>query len=323
MKRTGLLLTLLLCIYLADGQEIVVGKLRNETSRTIKKDMDTSTWNWKRGGLMSFSMTQGSLSNWAAGGDNFSLAANAYLNYFFFFRKGRHFWDNNLDVNFGFVQTTSLGGRKNDDRIDYLSKYGYKMDSLGQWYLSMLFNFRSQFFDGYTYSSGVPELSSSVLSPAYLIVSAGFDYKPSDKLSVFLSPLTSRSTFLAKKVLSEKGVYGVPKGQHSIAQVGAFATVNYNNGALAKNVGYKGRLDLFSNYSDHPENVDIFMTNLFSFRINRHFSATYNLDMIYDDDIRLFGPTNTSPGLQLKSMIGLAFMQPIAVRKVTYKSSGI
>src|SRR6478735_3040989 len=182
MKIPLLLLTILLLgSHMVDAQEIVVVKLRNETSRTIKKETDTSTWNWKRGGLMSFSLTQGSLSNWAAGGDNFSMAANIYLNYFFFYRKDRHSWDNNLDFNFGFVQTSSLGGRKNDDRIDYLSKYGYKMDSSGQWYLSMLFNFRSQFFDGYTFSNNVGELSSSILSPAYVIVSAGFDYKPSQR----------------------------------------------------------------------------------------------------------------------------------------------
>ena len=319
MKRPGLLLAMLLSIYMVDAQEIVVGKLRNETSRTIKKETDTSTWNWKRGGLMSFSLTQGSLSNWAAGGDNFSMAANIYLNYFFFYRKDRHSWDNNLDFNFGFVQTSSLGGRKNDDRIDYLSKYGYKMDSVGKWYLSMLFNFRSQFFDGYTFSNNVGELSSSILSPAYVIVSAGFDYKPSQRLSVFLSPLTSRSTFVVKHSLSEKGFYGVTPGDHSITQVGAFATMNYNNESIANNVSYKGRLDLFSNYGNHPQNVDIYMTNLFSFRINKNFSATYSLDMIYDDDIRLFGPTNTSPGLQLKSLIGLAYLKPLAVRKIVYK----
>ncbi|MBV9986294.1 MAG: DUF3078 domain-containing protein [Chitinophagaceae bacterium] len=320
MKRPVLLLAALFSIYSIDAQDLVVSKLRNETSRTIRKDADTSTWNWKRGGLMSFSLAQGSLSNWAAGGDNFSLAVSAYLNYFFFFKKGRHSWDNNLDMNLGFVQATSLGGRKNDDRLDYLSKYGYKMDSLGRWYLSTLFNFRSQLFDGYTYSGTVGELSSSFLSPAYVILSAGFDYKPSEKLSVFMSPLTSRSTFVTKKLLSDKGVYGIPPGSFIISQVGAFVTVNYNNAAIAKNISYKGRLDLFSNYGNQPQNIDIFMTNLFSFKINKYFSATYSLDMIYDDDIRLFGPDKISPGLQLKSLIGVGFLMPMAVRKVKYRS---
>jgi hypothetical protein len=96
--------------------------------------------------------------------------------------------------------------------------------------------------------------------------------------------------------------------------------VNYNNPAIAKNISYKGRLDLFSNYGNKPQNVDIFMTNLFSFKINKFFSATYSLDMIYDDDIRLFGADKTSPGLQLKSLIGIGFLKPLAVRKIKYRS---
>lgn len=307
----------LFCVYAGITQGILVNKLRNETSRTIKKEADTSQWNWKRGGLMSFNLAQGSLSNWAPGGDNFSLTVNGYFNYFFFFRKDRHSWDNNIDINLGFVQSTSLGSRKNDDRFDYLSKYGYKMDTLGKWYLSTLFNFRSQFFDGYTFSKNVGDLSSSFLSPAYLILSVGLDYKPTGNLSLFISPLTSRSTIIANKTLSDKGVYGVPAGSHSLNEIGAFVTLNYSN-SIAKNITYKGRIDLFSNYRSYPQNADIYMTNLFSFKINRFFSATYSLDMIYDDDIRLFGPNNTSPGLQTKSLIGIGFLKPLNVRKIKY-----
>ncbi len=318
MKKWIVLVLITFSVNAITAQELIVGKLRSETSRTIKKEADTSTWNWKKGGLLNFTLAQGSLSNWAAGGDNFTLAISGYMNYYFFYKKGRHYWDNNAEMNLGFVQTTSLGGRKNDDRVDYLSKYGYKMDSLGKWYLSALFNFRSQLFDGYTYSNNVGELSSSFLSPAYMILSAGFDYKPSDKMSVFLSPLTSRSTFITKKALSDKGSYGIPKGDYMMNQVGAFITLNYNNAEIMKNIGYKGRLDLFSNYGDHPHNIDIFMTNLMSFRINKFFSATYSLDLIYDDDVRLFGPTKTSPGLQLKSLIGIGFLKPLAVKKTRF-----
>ncbi len=317
MKKILVLFCSLLFVLAGISQEMVLNKFRSETSRTIKKEADTSKWNWKRGGLMSFNLAQGSLSNWAAGGDNFSLTVNGYFNYFFFYKKDRHNWDNNIDVNLGYVQSTSLGSRKNDDRFDYLSKYGYKMDTVGKWYLSSLFNFRSQFFDGYTYSNNVGDFSSSFLSPAYLIISIGFDYKPAANLSIFLSPLTSRSTFISNDKLSQKGVYGVPIGKKSLNQIGAFATVNYNN-TIAKNVTYKGRIDLFSNYQSHAQNVDIFLTNLFSFKINKYFSATYSLDMIYDDDIRLFGPTNTSPALQTKSLIGIGFLKPLNVKKIKY-----
>lgn len=322
MKKSMALFAVILCFQQGQAQEIL-NKIKSETARTIKKEADTSKWNWKSGGLLSLNISQGSLSNWSAGGDNFSLAASAYFNYFFFYKKGRHSWDNNVDVNLGYVQTTSLGSRKNDDRFDYLSKYGYKTDSIGKLYLSGLFNLRSQFFNGLTYSGTTGILSSSFFSPAYMIFSLGLDYKQSDKFSVFISPLTSRFTFVLNDSLVRKGGYGIPPGKRSVNQIGMFATLNYFN-AIAKNITYKGRLDLFSNYGDHPQNVDLFMTNLFSFKINKFFSATYSLDMIYDDDVRLFGENKTSPALQVKSLIGIGFLKPLNVRKRTTGSiSGI
>jgi hypothetical protein len=296
----------------ANAQDIVVNKLRSETARQIKKEADTTKWNWKRGGLVSANLSQGSLSNWAAGGDNFSMSLSSYLNYYIYYLKGRNSWDNNIDVNLGFVQSTSLGTRKNDDRIDYLSKYGYRIDTskTAKWYASALFNLRSQLFDGYTYNNAVPDFSSTILSPAYIILSAGFDYKPNAKVSAFFSPVTARFTVVTNKYLSNKASYGVDTGKHVKSELGAYISVNYNN-AISKDITYKGRLDLFSNYMDKPQNIDVYMTNLVSFKINRYFSATYSLDLIYDDNIRLFGPTNSSPALQVKSLIGIGFLMPL------------
>ena len=296
------------------AQDVVVSKLRTETSREIKKEEDSTLWNWKKGGVFNLNVAQGSLSNWAAGGDNFSMTLNAYFNYFVYYKKDRHSWDNNLDINLGYVQTTSAGSRKNDDRFDILSKYGYKMDPKGKWFLSGLFNFRSQFFDGYTYSNNIGTFASTFLSPAYIILSAGFDYKPNDKFSMFISPLTSRTTLVMNKALAAKGSYGVPNGKNALYEVGAFASFNYNN-TFSKNIVYKARLDLFSNYLNNPGNVDLFMTNQLTVKVAKNFSATYSLDMIYDDDVRLFGPNKTSPGLQLKSLIGLGYIKSLNVKK--------
>jgi hypothetical protein len=242
------------------------------------------------------------------------MTLNAYFNYFVYYKKDRHSWDNNLDINLGYVQTTSAGSRKNDDRFDILSKYGYKMDPKGKWFLSGLFNFRSQFFDGYTYSNNIGSFASTFLSPAYIILSAGFDYKPNDKFSMFISPLTSRTTLVMNKALAAKGSYGVPIGKNALYEVGAFASFNYNN-TFSKNIVYKARLDLFSNYLNNPGNVDVFMTNQLTVKVAKNFSATYSLDMIYDDDVRLFGPNKTSPGLQLKSLIGLGYIKSLNVKK--------
>jgi hypothetical protein len=292
------------------AQDIPIKRLPTEVFRTVKKDAnDTTKWSLKRRGTMSLNLNQGSLSNWAAGGDNFSLSISSYVNYQVLFKEKRYYWDNNIDFNFGFVQSTSLGSRKNDDRIDILSKYGFNFNQ--RWYATALLNFRSQFFDGYTYAAKQETLSSTFLSPAYLIFSVGTDYKPNSNFSMFLSPVTSRWVIVASNRLSDKDQYGVPAGKHFINELGAFASVNYTQ-PVVKNVVYKGRTDLFTNYRNNPENVDLYVTNLLAFKINKYLSASYNLDLIYDDDVKLFGDTRDSPALQVKSLIGIGFSMRFA-----------
>ena len=304
------------------SQELVVNKIKSELSRNVKKDTDTSNYNWKQGGSYNFNLSQSSLSNWAAGGDNFNMSFNSYFNYFAYFKKPRHGWDNNLDVNLGFVQSTSQGGRKNDDRFDFLSKYGYKIDTIGKMYLSALFNFRSQVFDGYSFSGTTSTFTSSLLSPAYLILSAGVDYKPNKELSIFFSPLTSRNTIVLNSKLSALGKYGVAPGKHVYKETGLFLTVNYSN-TISPNIMYRGRADFFSNYYEKPENINLYMTNFFSFKINKNFTASYSLDLMYDDKIRIFGPLKKSPGLQLKSIIGIGFFKNLQIKKTLLKPKAV
>jgi hypothetical protein len=81
-------------------------------------------------------------------------------------------------------------------------------------------------------------------------------------------------------------------------------SINYLKN-LNKSITYKGRLDLFSNYEHNPQNVDVMMNNMFTAKLSRVLSASLGLDLIYDDDVKLFGPNRNSPALQLKSMIGV------------------
>ncbi len=300
-----------------NAQDIPVRSLPNEIFRSVQKDAnDTSTWKWKRGGIASISLAQGSLSNWSAGGDNFSMSLNSHVNYSVFYRKTVHTWDNSFDFNFGYVQATTLGSRKNDDRIDFLSKYGRRIDTTNKLFASALFNFRSQFFDGRTYASkDESTLTSTLFSPAYIILSLGVDYKPkpNGNFSMFFSPLTNRTTLVASNKTSLKKAYSVDSTRHTYNEVGAFASINYSAN-IKKYITYKGRMDLFSNYVHNPQNVDVYMTNLLAFKITKFLAATYSLDAIYDDDVKLFGP-NKSPGLQLKSLIGIGFTMPFAQEK--------
>ncbi len=303
------LLCLVLNVSVLYGQDATIKNIQSEARRTIQKDVpDTLKQSWFKGGNVNLNGTQGTLKNWASGGDKFSMALNVYLNYFLFYKKGRSNWDNTFDFNFGYLQSSSIGSRKNDDRFDFLSKYGYNFN--GKWYLTGLTNLRSQLFDGYSYEEEQSSITSTFLSPAYLLVSAGIDFKPSENLSLFISPISTRYIIVANKKLAALGLYGVPPGKKYVNEIGAFSTMNWVK-TINKNISYRGRMDLFSNYKNHPENVDVFITNYFMFKISKSFTASYGLDLIYDDDVRLFGKEGTSAGLQLKSLIGLGFQMKL------------
>lgn len=304
--RTNFIIALLFFAAPLFAQDGTVKALQSESNKSIKKDAaDTSQKKWKKGGLYNLNIAQASLSNWAAGGDDFSLAVNSLLSLYGFYKNGKHSWDNTFDFNLGYVNTTSLGSRKNDDRFDLLSKYGYALNS--KLNVSGLFNLRSQFFKGYTYANDVRTLSSNFMAPGYLLLSAGLDYKPTKNLSIFFSPITARWVIVRDTALSNKGAYGVTPGKKSNLEVGAFATVNYMK-EISKNITYKGRLDLFSNYKKKPGNVDLFMSNILSVKLSKVLSATWGVDMIYDDDVRLFGTNKNRPGLQVKSLVGIGLL---------------
>jgi len=307
MKRIFIMLAALFCLQ-AQAQENKTKSLDKELkSKAIAKDAkDTSSKSWKTGGLFSFNVSQASLSNWAAGGDDYSLAAGVAISGFAFYKKGKHSWDNIVNFNFGYVNTTSLGGRKNDDRFDFLSKYGHELSP--KLNATLLFNFRTQFFDGFTYAdANTKTFSSTWLSPAYTLLGVGLDWKPVKNMSIFLSPLTARVTIVQNKTLSAKGQYGVDTGRTSKFQLGAFANIGYSAN-ITKTLSYTGRLDLFSDYLNKPLNVAINMNNLFAVKISRVLFATWSFDLIYDDNVRQFGPNKDAARLQTKSLIGAGLL---------------
>ncbi len=290
----------------AIAQDETIRQLKTDADKSIKKDpADTVPRIWRKGGLYNINISQGSLTNWAAGGDDFSLAVNSLLSLYAFYKKDKHSWDNTLDFNLGYVRTSSLGNRKNDDRIDLLSKYGYALNS--KLNAAGLFNFRSQLFKGYNYNDDVKTLSSAFLSPAYVLFSPGLDYKPTSSLSIFVSPVTARWTIVMNDSLSAQGQYGVDSFKHVNTEIGAFASINFLK-EFNKYITYKSRLDLFSNYRHNPQNIDFYFTNVLNVKLSRIFSLTWSVDMIYDDDVRLFGDNGDGAAIQLKSLVGIGVL---------------
>jgi len=284
------------------AQDQNVKDLQAGASGQIKEEKIDSGKTWKTGGIFNLNVGQGTQSNWAAGGDDFSLSIATYLGAHAFYKKDKYSWDNTLDLNYGLVNTTSLGTRKNDDRIDLLSKVGYAISP--KFDVAALLNFHSQFSKGYRYNSdGTKDLLSNFLSPGYVLLSLGVDYKPVNGLSIFASPITSRWTIVTDDSVSAKA-YGISPGKKVKNEIGAFASITYLAN-LSKTITYNGRLDLFSDYENNPQNIDVTMTNMFTAKLSKVLTASLGLNLIYDQDVKLFGPNHNSTALQLQSIIAV------------------
>ena len=275
-----------------NAQDATVKELQKDAGKEVKSAEKDG---WKKGGTFILNINQGSLSNWAAGGEQNTLGINSILNYGINYRKGRNTWDNYFDLALGFQNATSYGRfRKTDDRIDITSKYGYQLSK--KWYAAALVNFNSQSLEGYDYNTTPNTKISNFLAPGKLLFSLGADFRPNDKFSLFISPATTRWVFKNDPDFYNVTKFGVPAQKKVYNEIGAYLTAKYTQ-PLAKWATYTTRLDLFSNYKRNPQNVDVFFTNLLTMKFNKWLATNISVDMIYDDDV--------IQKVQLKEILGV------------------
>ncbi len=299
MKKL-LFVSVMFIAFKLSAQDQQIKDIQSTASKKVEDDTSHKK-GWKTGLLVNLGLAQGNSSNWAAGAETNSFSVNAYLNLHANLKSEKNVWTNNLDLFYALITTTSQGTRKNDDRIDFFSKYTYKLSKT--WGVGAVGNFRTQFSDGYDYNKTPKERTSSFMAPGYMTLAPGVDWTPTEHFSVFISPFSGRWTYVGIDSLT--GRYGLDPGKNWRSEAGAYLTAAFNK-EIFKNVFYKGRLDLYSNYLDgKAKNVDVFWTNLFALKVNKFLTVTYNFDLIYDDDVRIFGPNNDAPRTQVKSLLSV------------------
>jgi len=300
-----LLLSILLQAQVTDPEK----ELRAQSKDTVD--------GWKKGAVISANIAQTQLTNWAAGGEN-SLAVNGLFSVFADYKKDKIIWDNSLDIGYGILGTgnDSLVFNKTDDKIDLLSKYGYK--AYKDLYYAGLFNFKTQIANGYDDNNKELPIST-YLAPAYITLAIGIDYKPNSNLSVFAAPFTSRTTIVTLERLSNEGAFGVEPGETRRSEFGGYVRVIYKNSKfkaeVLKNVSLTSKLDLFSNYTEKPQNIDVNWENQIAFKVNKYITVNFNTHLIYDDDIKNYGQDTNgdgtddkfSPKAQFKEILGVGF----------------
>lgn len=259
---------------------------------------------WNRGGIGQLNYSQLAQANWAAGGEN-SHVVNWVVNLFANRVKGHNVWNNSLDIAYGMQKVGEKPLRKTDDKIDITSKYGHKISP--KLYLSASVNFLTQFADGYKYDDGkgTQELISSFMSPGYMTFAIGLDYKPASALSLVLAPPSVRVTVVREDSLSRIGAFGVEKGKSIKYEAGSTMTATFKTEVM-KNVVLQGKVNLFSNILDQPENVDVNMEALIAMKVNKYLSANLSTNLIYDDNVKIKNADGTSSAkLQTKEVFGV------------------
>ena len=309
--------------YAQDAQQVSADAAKAVNEAPAAKEKTPRPSNWTNSLKTNVTVGQTGLFNWAAGGDN-TVSMAAFIDGNANWKKGDMFWNNRLQLDYGFLYASSKPIlQKNTDRIYLESKWGYKTEKMKKFYFSANFDFKSQFSNGYEYLTPTSlvdendkkltgsalveawnetrELKSGFLAPAYTNLALGIDYVPTKWLSVNFAPLTGgfvivRTPELRKSYSMElkdewKDVTeGVPTDGSQ------FRAAKFEFGAQLKvdakvNVNdkfsYTTQLVLFANYLDIKHCPRINWDNRIDWKLAKYFSLTLTTNLIYDDTIMI------------------------------------
>ncbi len=263
-----------------------------------KQKKDSS---WKMGGDYSLVISQTSLSNWASGGES-SLASNARFNVFANLKNEKSIWDNKLELGFGLQKHGEQGLKKIDDKIYISTTYGRK--AIENWYYTVAFSLKTQFANGFKFPDKT-KVISRFFAPAYFVLSLGIEYKPNEHFSLNISPLSSKTTIVTMKELSDAGAFGVEVGETIRAEFVGSLKLNYKQ-EIMKNVELKTKIELLSNYKYSAENIDVDWEVFIKMKVNSYITTTLSTHLIYDDDINITDKNGlVGPRTQFKEIFGI------------------
>ena len=251
---------------------------------------------WERTNVVGLDLNQAAFVNWSVGGNN-SVAILAKGNFLRKYTKGNINWVNELLLKYGLNSQEGQEVRKTDDQIQLNSTFGYRADTLSNWYYSAKFNFNTQFTNGYSYPN-TTEAISGPFSPAYIFLGVGSEYIRKDLgLTAYFSPLTAKSTLVLNNRLADAGAFGVDPavrdadgniirhGKNMRTEVGILLTNNIKK-QIFKNIMLDHRLALYTDYLNKFGNVDVNWQLMVDLVVNEYVKASIGTHIIYDDDIK-------------------------------------
>jgi hypothetical protein len=127
------------------------------------------------------------------------------------------------------------------------------------------------------------------------------------------------------QTLADAGAFGVTKatydasgnrltpGENLRKEFGGYFRMTYRSDIMP-NVNLATKLELFSNYLNKPQNIDVNAEVLLTMKVNKFITASLNMQGIYDDDINIAVDKNndgviesSGPRFQFRQVLGIGF----------------
>jgi hypothetical protein len=297
--------------------------LFSQTSKAqvlVTTTLPDSITNWERTNTVGLDLNQVAFVNWNVGGNN-SISGVVKGAFIRKYTKKYLNWNNELILKYGLNKQEGQEMRKTDDQIELNSTFGYRTDTVSNWYYGGKFNFKTQFTNGYNYPNTTDEISGP-FSPAYIFLGIGTEYIRKDLgLNLYLSPLTAKTTIVSNNRLADQGAFGVPgavydadgnlirHGKNSRTEVGILITNQFKR-QIFQNIMLDNRFAFYTDYINNFGNIDVDWQMQLDLTVNQYVKANVGMHVIYDDDIKnkveKDGVQVTEgPKLQLKQMLGV------------------
>ena len=279
---------------------------------------DEQPQGWTHKGNFGLNFGQSSYTNWAAGGQN-SLTAQGLFNYEIHYLKNKFKWDNSLNMSLGYCfYSFKQKPIKTDDKIEFTSLATLKATQHLNYGAEL--SFRSQFAKGFDYANDSTQYISKFLAPAYITLGLGIEWVPCKYFSLYFSPITGRMTIVNDDYLAAIGAFCVNSldvndtTQHAINKIryefGARAVAKFQY-PIAKNIEFDSKLELFSNYLNHPERIDVDWQNMLVLKVNDWLNCNLATHLIYDYDIPFYdeaGLRIKGSKVQFKEVLAIGFL---------------
>lgn len=166
-------------------------------------------------------------------------------------------------------------------------------------------------------NSDVNPIQSTFFAPANVIADVvAIGFQPSSKLFIGYAPaaykgilvLNDAAARLVGKVNSEglptatvhgnrvEIVDGEPVFKKSFNQLGSRLLAIYQDKYFKGVFGLNSRLNLFSNYLDNPQNIDVYWQNRLDLNLIKGLSLSYHFELFYDHDVLVRISDKNAPG---------------------------